>query len=75
MESLLSAVVANRKAFFELVDAIEQKCGCTLDEMELQAEVDSKYHGRDAITEEEARGLMMKVSRPRPETPPAAPPT
>lgn len=63
---LLSAVAANRKQFFELVEAIERECSCTIDDMELQAALDSQYDGRMTLTTEEARSLLMEVSRPTP---------
>lgn len=59
----LAALAANRKAFFDLIELVEQETGCEIDELALTAEIDSNYPGRDSLTEEEARDLLMKVSR------------
>jgi hypothetical protein len=63
---LMSALAANRKQFFDLLEALERECSCTIDEMELQAALDSKFDGRTTLTTEEARELLMEVSRPTP---------
>lgn len=63
--ALLSALAANRKAFFDLVEIAEQQLGCDIDELVLQTEIDEHYSGRDKLTDDEARDLLMKVSRVR----------
>ena len=60
---LMSALAANRKRWFELIDSVEQDASCSVDETELEAAIDSDYSGRDKLTAEEANNLLMQVAR------------
>lgn len=62
---ILSAVAANRKQFFDLVSELEKHAACDIDELELQAEIDSACAGRASLTEGEAQSVLMKVARPK----------
>jgi hypothetical protein len=62
---VFSALAANRKQFFELIAAAERQFNCDIDERGLVAEIDSNYDGRNSLTVDEARDLLMKVSKPR----------
>ncbi len=66
----LAALAANRKQFFDLIEIAEREFNREIDEVALAAEIDSNYPNRDSLTEQEARDLLMKVSRPK--TMPAA---
>lgn len=61
----MSAIAKNRKQYFDLVEAAEQQLNCEIDDLVLQAEIDGTYAGREDVSQEEARDLLMKVSRPR----------
>lgn len=63
---LLSALAANRKQFFDLVEAVERQADCDIDEPQLQGEIDANYAGRERLTRDEANDLLMKASRPKP---------
>lgn len=63
--SLLSAVAANRKAFFELVTALEQAAQCSIDEDALIEVIDADFDSRDTLTLEEAKTILMNVARKR----------
>jgi hypothetical protein len=63
---LLSALVANRKDFFDLVTTLEAESFCSIDALELQGLIDANYAGRDSLTTEEARALLMQACRARP---------
>jgi hypothetical protein len=62
---VFSALAANRKQFFELIAAAERQFNCDIDERGLVAEIDSNYDGRNSLTVDEARDLLMKVSKPK----------
>jgi len=65
MKGVLSAIAANRKAFFDLVARAEQLGSCEIDELQLQALIDGEYSGRETLTDEEVRDVLMRVSRPK----------
>ena len=62
--AIVSAIAANRKAFFDLVDTLEGQTNNKVDELELQATIDSEFAGCDSISDEQAESLLMLVSRP-----------
>ncbi len=63
-QELLSALTANRKQFFELVEAVERQSCCTIDEATLTAMIDAKHAGQDSLSTEEAFCLLLAVSHP-----------
>lgn len=64
VNALMSAIAANRKQFFDLVEAVENQTGGKIDETELQATIDAEFAGCDSISDEQAESLLMLVSRP-----------
>jgi hypothetical protein len=62
--ALLSSMTGNRKAFFDLVEALEREASCEIDVVRLQGLIDAHYSGRAAITTAEARLLLLAVSYP-----------
>jgi hypothetical protein len=64
MTFLLSALTANRKRFFELVETLERESSCTIDVVRLQGLIDAHFSGRDSLRTPEARELLMAVSDP-----------
>ena len=67
--ALLSAMAANRKALFELVEALEREAACEIDVQRLSALIDAHYSGRAQLTNQEARLLLLAVSYPPVEIP------
>ena len=63
-QELLSALAANRKQFFELVEAVERQSCCLIDESALAATIDAKHAGQDSLSTEEAFCLLLAVSHP-----------
>lgn len=59
----MSAVAANRKQFFDLVNALEKQGNCEIDELELQAEIDGTHQGKVSLTDAETRDVLLKVSK------------
>ena len=62
---IISALAANRKAYFELVAALERDAQCAIDCIDLAGIIDSKYPGRARLTNEEAQDVLMLVARQR----------
>jgi hypothetical protein len=65
MKGVISAIAANRKGFFDLVERAEQLGSCDIDEVRLQALIDSDYSGREILTDAEVQQIIMQVSQPR----------
>lgn len=73
--SVMSAVAANRKQFFDLVEALERDCCCKIDDAALQAEIDTNFSGCDRLSNEEAQTVLMRVSMPKEVAVPIAAPS
>lgn len=59
---LASDLVANRREYFRLVESMEAEIGRPVDEMELQARIDSELSDRDNVSEREALWLLRTPS-------------
>lgn len=58
----MSALVANRKEFHALAESLEQLHKRVIDVKELEAEIDSLYDGREALSPKEAKALLKRLS-------------
>lgn len=61
---LISALAANRKQFFDLVEAIERESSCVIDTIVLEGKLDSDYAGRVRLSNDEATCLLLLVTHP-----------
>jgi hypothetical protein len=61
--SVVSAIAANRAAFFRLVEKLECEAGCRMDTIMLEATIDAEFPGRESLTQEEARRVMRQARK------------
>lgn len=61
---LLESLAANRRAFFKLIDALEEVTNSHVDPMELETILDSSYSEEsDKMEPADAHTILMEVSR------------
>ena len=60
---VVSALAANRAAFFRLVGELEREAGCRVDTVMLEAVIDSTYPGRESLTPAEAMDVIRAASK------------
>lgn len=58
----MSGIVAARRQYFMLVQALEEATHCDIDDLQLAALIDGQYAGREGVSEAEASTMLLQVA-------------